>query len=205
MPRVREWLTNGTLRRSARRCAVWILLPAWFLMSSLVSASLLARHVVPLPRGAATDGRLGALRPVTARGWLVVHVLYASCKCSEQIVHDLARRGTGGDASEVVLWIGTEATLEAELEAAHFTLLRIGAEELLPRFGIEAAPLLLIVGPDDVPRYRGGYTDRKQGYRVHDAELLREAMNGTAPVALPLFGCAVSQRLREIIDPLRLF
>lgn len=198
-------MSKRTLGRGARRCAVWILLPAWFLVSSLVSVTLLARHVVPLPAGAASDVRLGALRAEVARGWLVVHVLYAKCKCSEQIVHHLARRGPSGDASEVVLWIGSQTALEAELEGAGFSLVRVVAQELLPRFGVEAAPLLVILDPDNVARYRGGYTDRKQAYPVRDAELLREAMSGAAPVTLPLFGCAISQRLRELVDPLRIF
>jgi hypothetical protein len=201
MPLVGEWVRKGTLMRGARHCAAWILLPAWFLVSSLVSATLLARHVVPLPAGAVSDVRLAALRAEAGPGWLAVHVLYARCKCSEQIVHHLARRGPSADASEVVLWIGSQAALEAELEGARFSLVRVGAAELLHRFGIEAAPLLVILDPDDVARY----TDRKQAYSVHDAELLREVISGAAPGALPLFGCAMSRRLREIIDPLRLF
>ena len=193
-----------TPKGGARRGAVWILLPAWCVLSSLGSVTLLARHVVPLPAGAVSDVRLGALRAEPTR-WLMVHVLYARCRCSEQIVHHLARRGPSGDASEVVLWIGSRAALETELQGAGFSLLRVGAEELLPRFGVEAAPLLVILDPDNVARYRGGYTDRKQAYPVRDTELLRDAMGGAAPVALPVFGCAISQRLRELIDPLRIF
>lgn len=205
MPGVRVWVSKGAVRGGIRRCAVWILLPAWFLASTLVSATLLARHLVPLPAGAAADMRLGALRADATRGWLVVHVLYAGCKCSQQIVHHLVGRSPSAEASEVVLWIGSDSKLEAELEGARFALVRVGAKELVPRFGVEAAPLLVILDPDDVERYRGGYTDRKQAYPVRDEELLRDAMSGAAPVALPLFGCALSQRLRELIDPLRLF
>lgn len=205
MPGVRGWVSKGALRGGMRRCAVWILLPAWFLVSTLVSATLLARHLVPLPAGAVADTRLGALRADATRGWLVVHALYAGCKCSEQIVHHLAGRGPSGDANEVVLWIGSDSALEAELERARYSLVRVSAQELTPRFGIEAAPLLVILDPDDVARYRGGYTDRKQAYPVRDIELLHDAMSGAAPVALPLFGCAISQGLRELIDPLRLF
>jgi hypothetical protein len=189
---------------AVRRAALWIALPAWFLVTSLVSATLLARHSVPLPSGTASDARLATLRPEGTSGWLVVHVLYAKCACSVRIVRHLTERGPSQDARERVLWIGSEPALEGELERAGFSRTVATADELMPRFGIDAAPLLVILDPQNRPRYRGGYTDRKQAYEVRDLELLREVMSDGAPSALPLFGCAVSQRLRELVDPFNL-
>lgn len=181
-------------------------LAAWFVASTLVSATLLARHLIPLPDGAALDPRLGALRPADAgSGWLLVHVLYAECPCSERIVHHLAQRGRIAGASEVVLWVGDAPALEAELVAAHFPIQRADAGDLRARFGIEAVPLLAILSPENVVRYRGGYAARKQAYEIGDVASYERARSGLDQRPMPIFGCAISERLERILDPLQLF
>ena len=74
--------------------------------------------------------------------------------------------------------------------------------QALARVGVEAAPILIVIDPSGVVRYAGGYTERKQGPVVADIRILRATERGDAPVALPIFGCAVSERLRGELSTL---
>jgi hypothetical protein len=171
---------------------------AWFGAMLLLGAALLAKHVVALP-APEKDDRLArsvsALRVPDARGkWLAVHVLYAECRCSQRIVAHLlsTARPTGWD--ETVLWVGT-ATPEPAL-SQHYHVKRVTSAEL-SRLGIEAAPLLVVVDAQDRVRYAGGYTTRKQGPVIDDLRILDAAQHSARLESLPVFGCAVSERLKR--------
>jgi hypothetical protein len=75
-------------------------------------------------------------------------------------------------------------------------------EELAARFHVQAAPLLAVLSDAGQIRYLGGYTDRKQGPLIRDREIMDGVRDRKQTPELPLFGCAVSQSLRKIIDPL---
>ena len=76
--------------------------------------------------------------------------------------------------------------------------------DLGAQFGIDAVPLLVVLGPDDTTRYFGGYTERKQGPEPRDLAIIANARAGYDDEGLPLFGCAASRGLREIMNPLGL-
>ncbi|HEY4244457.1 MAG TPA: hypothetical protein VGM88_31805 [Kofleriaceae bacterium] len=178
-------------------------LVAWFVVVAMVSAGVLARHLVAMPVPAKT-ARFGAtmlaLRHAGApSSWLAVHVLSSECRCSLRVVDHLVSTVRPDGWSEIVLWIG-DVDPPAEL-AARFDVRRVTPAELA-KLGIEAAPLLVAVSPDGVVRYAGGYTDRKQGPVNHDLEILAAA-RGDGPVpSFPLFGCAVSERLQQALSTL---
>jgi hypothetical protein len=170
----------------------------WFAAMTLCSAGLLARHLLALPTPEKSEllgKRLGALRTMP-HTWFAVHVLSGECRCSLRVASHLvdSTRPTGW--SELVLWVGGGEP-PADL-ASQFEVRRVTAQQLAG-YGIEAAPLLVAMAPDDQVRYVGGYTDRKQGPVFHDLEVLAAARETGEIEGRPLFGCATSDRLREAL------
>ena len=174
---------------------------AWFGAMVLLGAGLLAKHVVALPvptKSQQLSKSLSALRDVARpKRWLAVHVLYAECRCSQRIVKHLTSTARPLGWEEVVLWVGNAAP-DAELEV-HYRVKRVTSAELA-RLGVEAAPLLAILDPEGRLRYAGGYTSRKQGPVIDDLQIFAEAQHAGAPASRPVFGCAVSDRLKRALS-----
>ena len=177
-----------------------VVLSVWFIAMTGVGASLLARHVVPLPAPSAESAlgrKLAWLRePHRPPTWLAVHVLASECSCSAQVLTHLTSTVRPGDWSEAVLWVG--AGHPAPALGDHF---RVHSEtvQALAQQGIEAAPMLILISPEGETRYAGGYTDHKQGPVNHDLELMAQVRAATPPRVLPVFGCAVSDRLKRLL------
>jgi hypothetical protein len=188
---------------AAVRASVWkVVLTGWFVCLLVLGAGMLARHLVALP--AAEVDRVGpalaALRVDPERGqWLAVHVLYAECQCSQRIVDHLVHSVRPTGWSEIVLWTGKGAA-DPELERRGFRVLPV-SREVLAQDGLEAAPLLVALDPSDHVRYVGGYTERKQGPGIEDLRILQASRDSTV-AGLPVFGCAVSDRLRRALGHL---
>jgi hypothetical protein len=98
------------------------------------------------------------------------------------------------DWSELVLWVG-EGSVPPELTARGFAVERVTSGDL-QRFGVEAAPTLIALDPFGRVRYAGGYTERKQAAVVADLRILQAVRSGDTVDGLPIFGCAVSDRLK---------
>ena len=191
-------------------------LSAWFVGLLVVGATLLARHVLALPApSAASDGRLrhaiaaldasdprvgGATEP----SWSAVHVLYASCRCSERIAEHLAASVRPARLRETVLFIGHDEALEGALTSHGFRVQELSEDALATAFGIDAAPLFVIENERAELLYVGGYTERKQGLATRDLSIVRDLRAGLSVAPLPIFGCAVSRELREKTNPLAL-
>ncbi|HEX4455940.1 MAG TPA: hypothetical protein VH143_34000 [Kofleriaceae bacterium] len=168
---------------------------AWFVVVTVGSAGLLARHLLALPAPAPTSdlgARLLALRGGAPGTWVAVHVLGGDCRCSQRIADHLIASARPAGWAELVLWIGDSPPSGLE---QHFDVRRVDAARLAA-LGIEAAPLLVAIAPDGSVRYAGGYTDRKQGPVEHDLEILSAVRASLPPPSLPVFGCATSDRLR---------
>jgi hypothetical protein len=187
-----------TVQRSIVRGAVL----AWFAAMVVVGASLLAKHVAALPvptKSAALSKSLAELRPRGSHDWLAVHVMYAECRCSQRIVEHLVTTRRPAGWREVVLWVG-KAEPSAEL-ARRFDVRKLRPNDLA-RLGIDAAPLLVALDPNDGVRYVGGYTERKQGPAIEDLRLLADARRSSVTSSLPVLGCAVSERLKQALSVL---
>ena len=173
----------------------------WFGTMLVLGAGLLAKHVVALPAPANREGlskSLSVLRVARARApWLAVHVLYAECRCSQRIVAHLISTKRPAGWEEVVLWVGN-GDPDPALERAYRVKRLTSAE--LAQLGVDAAPLLVILGPRNQTLYAGGYTDRKQGPVIEDLRILADAQRASAPAALPVFGCAVTDRLKRALS-----
>jgi hypothetical protein len=178
-------------------------LTTWFAAMLLLGAGLLAKHVIALPAPPASarlSSSLSAFRSSKAPNqWLAVHVLYAECRCSQRIVAHLLATARPPGWEEVVLWVG-KATPAPALERAYRVKSVTGTE--LSGFGVEATPLLVVLDPDNHVRYAGGYTERKQGPVIDDLKILAQAQRTSTLASLPVFGCAVSDRLKRALGVL---
>jgi hypothetical protein len=178
---------------------------AWFTVMLIIGAGLLTKHVVAMPRPQAAL-LVPAMKLLRARAqndrWLAVHVLYSDCRCSQRVAEHLAATQRPKDWSEIILWVGDEAPPPGL--AQHFDLRRTTAAELAS-YGIEAAPSMILADPAGNIRYSGGYTDRKQGPVIEDLRILNAVRNREDVPNLPLFGCAVSARLKSDLATLPTF
>lgn len=193
-----------------RRYLVRVAFAVWLVLCTVGAGTLMASHWYTLPKPSADDARmLGALdrlRPADAEGrWFAVHVLYSSCPCSVRVLDHLFSRPRPDDLVEVVLLVEPDTDLETRARAAGFSVTVVTPEALASAFGIEAAPLMLVQDPAHRLRYSGGYTERKQDPDIRDLAILQALRDETShTVDLPLFGCAVSLRLQDVLDPLKL-
>ena len=193
--------------RVLRRRVVKIALAGWFTAMVGLSAILLARHVVPLPRPSGDDAALATAlaalrRPEDAQRFFAVHVLFAECRCSQRISEHLLTSTRPPDLGEAVLLVGESPELEARLGARGFAVTRVDADELGTRYHVKAAPILVLLAPDGAVRYAGGYTTSKQGPDPRDLDIIARARTeGGLLKALPVFGCAVAEKLRQRLDP----
>ena len=170
----------------------------WLFSTLLLGSALLAKHIVALPAPSASASLSRALTPLrdpSERGqWLAVHVLYAECRCSQRIVSHLLSTTRPVDTRELVIWVGDQAPPSGL--GTHFRVKRATVAELA-RVGISAAPLLIVLDPSDGVRYVGGYSARKQGPELEDLQILVGIRNNGIFATLPVFGCAISDRLRQ--------
>jgi hypothetical protein len=183
--------------RSTRSRVGGVAIATWFGLMLAIGASLLAKHVValPAPREVRLEASMATLRhPEERDRWVAVHVLYAECRCSQRVVDQLLSTARPVDFAEIVLWVG-EAEPPKDLDA-RFDVRRVKSRDLAS-YGIEAAPLLVAIDPVGHVRYVGGYTTRKQGPEIEDLRLLLLARDAQRVDSLPLFGCAVSERLKR--------
>jgi len=195
-------------RRRLLRGAFWL----WAIVSFLTASSLMVAHVYALPKPNAADRAVeramnGLRSPADADRWLVVHVLYAQCRCSRRIVEHLATSERAAGVHEKVLLVGNNAELDSRLRDVTLrglSIVKTTSAELRDRFHVQAAPLFLVIAPDGTVRYSGGYTDRKQGLDIRDTTIVRELLSNHAARELPVFGCAVSKELQRLLDPLSL-
>ena len=209
-----DLVTAGT--GEGRQWRVELALVAWIVVALVVGSFLMAGHLIALPapaagvENAALEREIAIVRRPTDRGrWLAVHVLYGSCGCSGKVLDHLLERGPHVDTAEQVLLIEdddvpSDLALIERARARGFLVESLSALELAQRFSIEAAPMLIVMSPDDHLSYVGGYADRKRSPAIRDSEILDRLARGDTTDPLPIYGCAISQRLKRQLDPLGL-
>jgi hypothetical protein len=193
-----------------------VVLAVWGAGILVVGASLMAGHLISLPVPRATDSRLHASLAagpgVTQGRWSAHHVLYQSCGCSQRVLAHLLERQARPDLTETIVYVrdpgasnATElAALRAQARRAGFGFEPSTPAELEQRYAVESAPFLLVGDRSGEVRYAGGYTVRSGSNQIEDTDIIDKLEAGRAMAALPVFGCAVSSRVQQAIDPLGL-
>lgn len=184
-----------------------MLLVVWLVSLGLIIASLMTGHWVVLPHPSVGDVlQPGPEAPSrhTENGLTAFHFLYADCPCSQRILRHVIDRETVPGISERIVLVGSDPIIEQRAKSRGYECESISADILQSRYGVQAAPLLVVTGASGAIVYSGGYTARKQGYQIRDVETLTALVSGDRPSSLPVYGCAVSQELQSLIDPFRL-
>ena len=203
---MRRMSRGRAIRRFVAKFAFVLWIPAVLVPGSY----LLGRHLLTLPKPSAVDPALVAVMrglrdPSSRKNWLALHVLYGECGCSQRVLATLLMRPPVHEVSERIVYIGTAGDhTESRARALGYAFDQVTREQLVERYHLESAPLLVVADPADRVRYVGGYTDRKQGEFVRDADVLSRLVEGHEVEALPTFGCAVSAKLQSAVDPLGL-
>jgi hypothetical protein len=195
----------------------YALIGAWVAVALLGISSLAVPHMAampaphwvpwgpatPAPREAKLSGAFLELRQRDT-GRFIVHVIYQRCSCTERLFAHLVARGAFSDAEEIVVFVGEDAGKRQAATRAGFRYLAVSAEDLAQRFGLEAAPVLLAFDAPGRLRYAGGYFDHPSTVKSLDESIYARVAAGELPQPLPIFGCAVSSRLQDSVDPLGL-
>lgn len=164
-------------------------------------------HWVTLPVPAIVDSDWSAHLPSNeseANGLNVFHFLYSDCPCSMRILDDLIKHSSHDSVNETIVVIGDNHRGAESAATLGYRIRYTTTEKLRTDFGVEAAPLLVVIANRNEPKYVGGYTARKQGLNSQHREIIAKCYRGEDVASLPLYGCAVSSRLKDVVDPLRL-
>lgn len=189
-------------RRRARQGALGL----WAIVAFVVTGSLASAHEYTLPHPTHGDRvlnqALAAQRTPDEIGRVgVTHVMYAACSCSQGIIDHLEARRARQDVAEHVVLVGRDEQLAKRVKRAGYRIDNIEPSELKRKYGLEAAPMLIIADARGDIAYMGGYTLHKQGLDIRDTALIDELIAGKSTVELPLLGCAVSRALQRLVDP----
>ncbi len=185
----------------------WIgkaMLAAWAVVTLVGLAALSLKHMASLPEPedeALLTRAMLQLRRSSGRVFLV-HVIYAECSCSRALfVHLVARRPFPG-AEEAILFVGADPRKQESAARAGYTFTTVSAQELASRFGLEAAPVLVVLDSAGKLRYAGGYYAHPATITPLDERIYNRLATGANVEPLPVFGCAVSSRLQKSLNPL---
>src|SRR5262245_36677818 len=195
----------GCVGSTARRITRWIPIATWFVAVALVISALAIGHWIAMPRPDKRAAKLAAGLSELLRGssgWAAVHVLAPDCRCSQRVLDHLVSSQRPASLHEAALVVGSDPDFQARLSSRGFAVVTVAPESLYERFGIESVPLFILVDPAGAVRYAGGYTLRQQGPDLEDVAIVRDIRAGIAKRELPVFGCAVSRRLKGYADPL---
>jgi hypothetical protein len=179
-----------------------IFLIIWIPVITAVIGFLMVNHLIamPLPHDyQKIQENMPQLR--NGPGWLMVHVIYQNCSCTNSLTSSLLERGRQPGVDESIIFVGDDEAFKRKFEARGFSFSFESRDEIADQYGIEAAPMLLIFSPQDHLEYGGGYFERPSVYRSIDQKYLARLKKGENVEALPLYGCAVSTRLQKITDP----
>jgi hypothetical protein len=120
------------------------------------------------------------------------------------VIEHLVTRGPIPGVREQVLLVEEEEVegLESRLIVRGFGVRKVTEAAFRDRYGMEAAPAMVVLDAKSRVAYLGGYTDRKQGSDIRDRHVIAEALAGRRAPPLPVLGCAVSRSLQQRVDPL---
>jgi hypothetical protein len=197
-----------TIRESLRGAGI-VALVIWLVAATVLGGILLLRHLVPLPLPDTNDSTTRqALRQILpAPTWRAFHVMYRTCPCSQRTIKHLLDAPRPADLRELVIVVDDDGHGDPEddqLRRGGFGVEVITPTMLHDNYHLEAAPVLVVMSPDDEVVYMGGYNRHKQSAAYEDVAIITDLRAHRATEPLPVFGCAISERLARLIDPLNL-
>lgn len=192
-------MLTETLKRVLSRIALIV----WAGLLTVIVSYLMVGHWVALPNTQLGE-QVVPIKTDLASQLHVQHILLQSCPCSHRIAKHLASRWPIPSVAEQIVLVESSADATSMVFPDAYSVKRMSAEQLLVDYSIESAPLLLVTDSTGKVLYSGGYTARKQGYEIRDCEIIASLLRGESVEALPIYGCAVSTRLRKAVDPLGL-
>ncbi len=191
---------------SYRQAAVTALLTLWFATMSFVCSTLMIGHWVqlPVPKVGSRQAFVSESNTSESMKWRALHFLSSECVCSKRILNHLLQRDPLSEIEETIVIVGETDAIRESVAGSKFAIEWSTPEELKCRYGVDAAPLLVVFDYDGTIRYSGAYTARKQGFPIQDVQLIKRALAGESIQPLPLFGCGVSREMQSLTDPLGL-
>lgn len=180
-------------------------MPVWAVGMTCIVACLMVSHWVALPRPA-VGSEVPLTRPL-ANGtdpapYRVLHFLYADCPCSQRVLNHVLDRDPVPGVTERIVLISETDVITGAIRTCGYEADAVTPEELPERYGVESAPLMVIADRHGIVRYSGGYTSRKQGPDIQDVALITSVRDGKPTESFPVYGCAVSDTLKRLVDPL---
>lgn len=135
--------------------------------------------------------------------WTLTHVLGQGCKCSKIVYEYLLQRGPRSDVFESVVVLGDMPEESTRLSQKGFHVEKKEARSLASEKAV-GVPFLLITSGKGEALYAGGYASSmiKENTPLLDLQILDSLRGGKSAQELPIFGCAISQRIQSLIDPL---
>ena len=180
-------------------------LAGWAMLAVAGIAFLGTKHLASLPEPGnevLLSRSVLKLRHRAGKPFLV-HVIYSECSCSKSLLAHLLARRTFPDSEELILFVGRDAKTEQAAQRSGFEFSSVSDSELVSRFGLEAAPVLLVFDAGSKLRYAGGYYDHPATITPLDEKIHEQLAVGANVQPLPVFGCAISGRLQKSLDPFR--
>jgi hypothetical protein len=173
----------------------------WAVAALTIGSALTSYHQPLLAPGEAILTIAGTPSPAK---WQAIHVLSGACGCSQRVMRYLLARGPmAGSLEQIIVTDGDEPNLPGtdlllrQLKDAKFQVNHRRSEDLVRDTGMRGVPILVIISPNRTVEYLGGY-----GMKGDQADLiLARTMAGTSGAPLPIFGCAVGERIRQQADP----
>lgn len=181
-----------------------VIFAVWLLAATLAASILTSWHWVSIPILSTS------LAPEALGGWRIRHYLSSECACSLSVAGHLVARGPIEGVRERVFFADSAegartSDLIRRLTSRGFAVERLAGEGQANVFagrGIHGVPALEVISPEGAVAYRGGYRDRGSAPDAfRDAAIVRELTNFRPAPAIPVFGCAVTERFRRQLDP----
>ncbi|XZE20465.1 hypothetical protein SH449x_000338 [Pirellulaceae bacterium SH449] len=120
-------------------------------------------------------------------------------------MNKLLENGPNPTAKEHIVLVGqADPSFLRLAESKGFGATLLSERELWEDYRLGIAPLLIVREADGQIRYCGGYTNRKRGSQVKLDDRLSTLVRDGRVHELPVYGCAVSQQLKNLVDPLGL-
>jgi hypothetical protein len=178
------------------------LLAGWVVIALVGLAALSVNHMASLPESndeALLSRAMLQLRRSSSDNFLV-NVIYSECSCSRALFAHLMARHSFPGAEEAILFVGVDANKQELAHRAGFTFTEVSGEDLSLRFGLEAAPVLIVFNSAGRLLYAGGYYAHPATITPLDETIYSQVAAGATVKPLPVFGCAVSLRLRQSLS-----